>query len=478
MSNYISLSKQAIQSLSVPDGKAQKIYSFENPKGMRIRVSRARGKLTYTYIVEQRIKGRLQSATVGRFEDFENVQKAAKAAKEILALWALGEGLKNTVKAQEEKTAINQKATFGDLMETYIAWQHGSGKKAARLVENAILKHIRGENRISKIWGTRLDEIDDVVIANFISGLKQTTTPHVQDHIRRLIKAAFKRAATARIETDYDPEMKKRWVSLGVNVLVPISSKKIEGSDTVKSDSLSLGQLHALMHCIEEVGEQCRSNCILPQVGAPSIEPTYLRDWYMLFHIYLGGQRISQIAELTASSIIERDGDWFLKATTHQKRVGAGSNRENHLIPMTPWIAECIEEMGTPTEGAELRSLKKWEAKSPNNKHYLWNVIQDDNLRAPDTTTLTKMYAKWIRPLMDQKEVLEPSDKIAPNWIRSSVETLMRQHFDTRGEHLGWLQDHGINNVQNKHYNQYEYLDQKREVLTQWYQLCQGYKYE
>jgi len=475
MSNYVTLSKSAILNLTVPDGKKQKIYAFENPRGMRIRVSRARGKLTYTYIVEQRIKGRLQSATVGRFDDFENVEKASKAAKEILAKWALGEDLTNTVQARSVEKIINKQATFGDLMQTYIAWQYSSGKKMARSVENVILKHIKGQNCTSKIWGTRLDQVDGVLIANFLSELRKTATPHVRDHLRRLIKAAFNRAANAQIETDYDPELKKRWVCLGVKTIIPISSNKIQGSDTVKSDSLSLEQLHALMRSIEKVGKDCRSDST---VESSSTQPTYLRDWYMLFHIYLGGQRISQIMDLTASSIIERDGDWFIKAIKHQKRVGAGSSKENHLIPITPWIAECIEKMGTPIEGPELRSLKHWEAKNPNNKHYLWNVIQGDNLRAPDATTLTKMYAKWIRPLMDREEVLEPSDKIAPSWIRSTVETLMRQHFDTRGEHLGWLQDHGINNVQNKHYNQYEYLDQKRDVLTQWYELCQGYKHE
>ena len=475
MSNYVELSKQAILNLTVPEGKNQKIYAFESPRGMRVRVSRARGKLTHTYIVEQRIKGRLQSATVGRFEDFETVQKASRVAKQILAKWALGEDLTNTAQAKLVGKIINKQATFGDLMETYIAWQYSSGKKMARAVENVILRYVKGQNRTSRIWGTRLDEVDGIVIANFISDLKQTATPHVRDHLRRLIKAAFNRAANAQFETDYDPEMKNRWVSLGVKTILPISSRKIEGSDTVKSDSLSLRQLHALMRCIQKLGEDCRND---NRVDAPSIAPIYLRDWYMLFHIYLGGQRISQITELTASSIIDRDGDLFIRATKHRKRVGAGGSRENHLIPITPWIAECIEQMGTPTEGAELRSLKKWEAVNPDNKHYVWNVIQGENTRAPNETTLTKMYEKWIRPLMDQEEVLEPSDKIAPNWIRSSVETLMRQHFDTRGEHLGWLQDHGINNVQNKHYNQYEYLDQKREVLTQWYQLCQGYKYE
>ena len=123
-----------------------------------------------------------------------------------------------------------------------------------------------------------------------------------------------------------------------------------------------------------------------------------------------------------------------------------------------------------------MREIKEWEADNPKNRHYLWNIT--DNSRPANTTVLPKIYEKKIQPLMDKLEVLEPSDQLRPNWIRKTVETLMRSQFDTRPDHLGWLQDHGIGGVQNKHYNQYEYLDQKREVLTQWYQLCQGYKDE
>lgn len=75
---------------------------------------------------------------------------------------------------------------------------------------------------------------------------------------------------------------------------------------------------------------------------------------------------------------------------------------------------------------------------------------------------------------MNELKILEPSDQIRPNWIRKSVETLMRKHFDTRPDHLGWLQDHGIGGVQNRHYNQYDYLNEKREILERWYALCRG----
>jgi len=466
----VELVKDKILKLTPAPGRRQQAFSIDNHVGLKVRASWGRGKLQHTYFVERRIDGSIQKENLKPVLNYVTIRQVRKDYEALIGAWAKGEKLSNTARTRKDKRELNQTAIFGDLIETYIAWQHATGKKGIKAIANVTKNHIRGDSRNTKLWTTRLNVVDSEQISDFLTTLSQTASPHIADTARQIIKAAYNKAANSFAE---DIELKDRWKALGIRTAIPIQSKKIKGSDTVKSSALSNTQLHALMRCVQTIDKQT------PAITSQNFrEATYHRSWFILFHIYTGGQRATQLAELTASAIIDRDGEKFLRAFKHQKKTGASKIKHDHLIPLTPWIADCVEGMGTPTSGEDLRTLKKWEAQDSNNKHYLWNIIKGDNQRAPEATTLPKIYSKWIRPLIDAEEVLEPSDKIAPNWIRSTVETLMRQHFDTRPDHLGWLQDHGIGGVQNKHYNQYEYLDQKRDVLTQWYELCQGYKDE
>ena len=426
--------------------------------GLRVRVGKKRGQHTHTFCVEKRVNGRLQKKTLGTVAELESVQTIKRLYASIIGTWAAGQDLSNPPLGKKQRTETNQNATFGDMISTYLEWQRVTGKRNARTIGNIIKNHIRGKEAANEIWLTNLSDIDSETISDFLSRLRDSTTPHIADHARQIIKAAYNKASNSFAE---EIELKEQWKSLGVRAPIKVQSKKIKGSDTVKSNSLSLAQLQALITCIDQLPLQ-------DQQGQ------FKRKAFLLFHIYTGGQRATQLQELTASSIIERDGQFFLQAAKHQKRTGASEIKKPHLLPITPWIRECIEEMGTPMETDDLRKLKVWEATDTANRHYIWNIIDGDNHRASDITTLPKLYHKWIQPLMNETALLEPTDRVQPNWIRKSVETLMRQQFDTRPDHLGWLQDHGIGGVQNKHYNQYDYLAQKRDLLIKWFQLCRS----
>lgn len=453
----VKLNKQNILQLKLLDDQSrQEVLTVDGYPGLRVRVGRKHGCFTHTFCVEKRVSGRLQKRTLGVIAEFESVQAVKRAYASVIGAWAIGQDLSNPPIGQKHRITPNRKATFGDLISTYLQWQQVTGKKSARTIANVINNHIRGKETRNEIWLSNLSDVDNEIISDFLSHLRDSATPHIADHVRQIIKAAYNKASNSFSE---DIELKEKWKALGVRTPIKVQSKKITGSDTVKSNSLSLAQLKALIDCIDQLGQK-------DQQGQ------FKRKAFLLFHIYTGGQRATQLQDLTASTIIERDGQFFLQAAKHQKKTGASDIKKPHLLPITPWIRQCIEEMGTPMEPDELRKLKVWEAADTSNRHYVWNIIDGDNLRAPDITTLPKLYNKWVQPLLNETKLLEPTDRVQPNWIRKSVETLMRQQFDTRPDHLGWLQDHGIGGVQNKHYNQYDYLDQKRDLLIKWFQLC------
>ena len=453
----VKLNKHEILQLRLRDEHLrQEVFNVDGYPGLRVRVGRKHGCFTHTFCVEKRVSGRLQKKTLGVIAEFESVQAVKRAYASVIGAWASGQDLSNPSLGKKRRTEPNRNATFGDMISTYLEWQRATRKKSAKTIGNVINNHIKGKDSPNELWRSNLSNVDSETISDFLSRLRDSATPHIADHARQIIKAAYNKASNSFSE---EIELKEQWKALGVRTPVKVQSKKIKGSDTVKSNSLSLAQLRALINCID-------------QLASKDQQGQFKRKAFLLFHIYTGGQRATQLQDLTASSIIERDGQFFLQAAKHQKKTGASEIKKPHLLPITPWIRECIEEMGTPMERDDLRNLKVWEAADIANRHYVWNIIDGDNQRAPDITTLPKLYNKWVQPLLNETQLLEPTDRVQPNWIRKSVETLMRQQFDTRPDHLGWLQDHGIGGVQNKHYNQYDYLDQKRDLLIKWFQLC------
>lgn len=466
--NKVELSKKAILSLKPDPDSKQSNFSVEGVTGLRVRVGKRASGYSHTYFIEQRVNGRLQKKTIGAVDSFDRVTEVKTIVNAVLGDWARGDGLSNTMQLKKQREANIKNATFRDLLETYIAWQEHTEKTNVSQVKNIIKNHIKSSKakpeKQRAIWDTKLKEIDSEIISDLLTEIRDSSeSAHITDQCRQIIKAAYNKAATSFAE---DIELKTRWKGLGIRTPILIQNKKFKGSATVRNKSLTLSQLHALMSVIDEMGETEQSS------NVRYINP---RKAFVLFHIFSGGQRGTQLSQLTASSIIERDGERFLRAWRQEKTTGAITNEKDkrpHLIPLTSELIQCIQDMNTPTEGKGLRDLKEWEAENTKNRHYLWNIT--DNSTPANTAVLPKIYEKKIQPLMDRLEVLEPSDQLRPNWIRKTVETLMRSQFDTRPDHLGWLQDHGIGGVQNKHYNQYEYLKEKRNILEKWYVLLAG----
>jgi hypothetical protein len=51
--------------------------------------------------------------------------------------------------------------------------------------------------------------------------------------------------------------------------------------------------------------------------------------------------------------------------------------------------------------------------------------------------------------------------------LRSTIETAMAG-LDISRHHRGLIQSHGTSGIQEKHYDRFEYMPQKREALLQW----------
>lgn len=460
MTAHIPLVKESILKIGPPAKQRQIVRFFNDPKGFGVRISRrntAQGDvLTHTFIVRKEIQGKKLTHTIGAVRDFKKAEDAKREAIKKIAEW-------NQLDPREMARRSSE-VTFGQVLDAYTDYLKVTGKKSASTVKNTVQKYIRGEARGgSRLWKMRAA---DVLVEDIIAIIKpiMAHSPHTAEACRQHIKAAFNKA----IESLGNIELPQEMRDLNIRFANPCTIKKLEAAKTVRERYLTDNELHVLLEAIEHMSNlnnEIRGN----DPNLRFIEP---RKAFALFHIFTGGQRSSQLAELTASSIVLDDGKPYLRAYRHQKRTGFSEVKKTHRIPLTDWILETIELMGTPTDITSLRALKEWEAESNDNRHFIWSLGKHS---APiSSTEICKIYSKRLNPMLEEAGALDPSrGKVQPNSIRKTVETLLRrQPWSVPADHIGWLQDHGLGGVQNTHYNQYDYFDEKLEILTKWYHLC------
>ena len=462
MTKHIPLIKESILKIRPPENQRQVVKFFNDPKGFGVRISRrstAQGDvLTHMFIVRKEVYGQKLSHTIGSVTDFKKAEHAKREAIRKISEWSQLDP-RNLAKQ-------NSEATFGQVLEAYVSYLQSTGKKSASTVKNTVQKYIRGNSAEgSKLW--RMKAVD-VMVEDIIDIIRpiMSHSPHTAEACRQHIKAAFNKA----IESLGNIELPQNMRDLNVRFANPCTIKKLEAAKTIRERYLTDNELHALLSAIESMGNLDNER----RENDPNLRFIEPRKAFALFHIFTGGQRSSQLAELTASSIVLDDGKPYLRATRHQKRTGFSETKRTHRIPLTDWILETIELMGTPTDTASLRVLKEWEADSLQHRHFIWSLGKHD---APISgTEICKIYSKRLNPMLKEAQALDPSrGKIQPNSVRKTVETLLRRRpWSVPADHIGWLQDHGIGGIQNTHYNQYDYFDEKLEALKKWYQLCKS----
>jgi hypothetical protein len=349
MTTHIPLVKESILKIRPPENQRQVVRFFNDPKGFGVRVSKrttTQGDvLTHTFIVRKEVHGQKLSHTIGAVKDFKKAEDAKREAIRKISEWSRLDP-RNLAKQVSE-------VTFGQVLEVYLSYLHVTGKKSASTVKNTVQKYIRGDSiGGSKIWKMKAV---DVMVEDIIDTIRpvMSHSPHTAEACRQHIKAAFNKA----IESLGNIELPQEMRDLNIRFANPCTIKKLEAAKTIRERYLTNDELHSLLSAIESMGNlenMTRGN----DPNLRFIEP---RKAFALFHIFTGGQRSSQLAELTASSIILDDGKPYLRANRHQKRTGFSEIKKTHRIPLTDWILETIELMGTPTDTSSLRELKEWE---------------------------------------------------------------------------------------------------------------------
>ena len=256
---------------------------------------------------------------------------------------------------------------------------------------------------------------------------KSVTVEHVADMMRKLIDAG--KGRTANKLRSYARAAYQTAKSAKSKASVPVIFKAFEittnpAADTEPDESQNRPDKRPMD--AEELRNYWR--VVKPLEG--------FRGALLRLHLLTGGQRIEQLvnlqtANIQANSILLHDG-----------KGRPGQAPRPHSVPLTREAAKAL---------ASCKAVGVFALSTDGGKTHVASTTLSDWATGVAPDTITAFQTKRIR---------------------SGVETLLASAGVSR-EVRGRLQSHGISGVQARHYDGYEYLDEKRSALKILFKLLE-----
>ena len=250
--------------------------------------------------------------------------------------------LRSTRSARAEHHHTTQKATFGDLLQAYVADLKHRGCISAREVHNAFERHIH--QTYPQYWAFPAAAIATGHILQIIRFIVDQGKLRAADKLRCHIRAAYAAAIRARSDGAALPVLSV----LGVTTNPAKDIPPIRNSSQTKDRVLSLAELQAYWQHIKNLNTPA---------GA-----------LLRFHLLTGGQRIRQLARATHD-----DYDADSQTLTLKDPKGRRHQPRQHTIPILPQAHEAMGVMhgvGTAQYTPENTTNKSSQS------NYIWSVTQ------------------------------------------------------------------------------------------------------
>jgi integrase len=306
-------------------------------------------------------------------------------------------------KQNHEIETLNSQQTLGILLLSYCDYLEKNGRKAHKDARNIFKKDVI--SAWPKVAELPASKVTSEQIADILRRIHESGHPRTSNKLRSYMRAAYQVAKSAKNKASIPANFKSFQITHN-----PAADTEPDASAN-RSDKnpLTISELQTYWHIIK---------------GTQGFKGAVLR-----LHLLTGGLRIEQLVNLKAADV---NGD-HITLFDIKGRTGSSSPR--------PYVTPLIEKSKQAL--AQCKSTGVYALSLTGGKTHI------------SASTLSK----WSCEVVDAK-----IPNFAAKRIRSGVETLLaRQKFskDLRGR----LQSHGIAGVQDKHYDGYDYVDEKREML-------------
>lgn len=366
-----------------------------------------------SFIFQSRYAGKDIRITIGKPTSW-SIAEAQKQAREYQRLIDLGQDPR---KVKQERIAKHIAAvatakearefTLQHLLADYISHLQKLGRDSWADAQSIFRLHV--EEAFPKIHGLPANQVSGEHIADMMRRLVEAGKARTANKLRSYVRAAYAVARSAKANPAIPMCFKAyRITSNPANDSMPDSTANVPDKNP-----LTLTELQRYWKLIE---------------GKRGVEGAALR-----LHLLTGGQRIKQLVCLKTKDV-HKD-----RIVIFDKKGKPGKAPRKHIVPLIAPAAKDLRAIQTDGEFA---------------------ISTDDGNTHVSATTLSN----WA------KAAAKGIDDFNAKRIRSGIETLLaaqRISLDIRGH----LQSHGISGIQARHYDDHDYLDEKREALELVYRL-------
>ena len=417
------LTAETVNRLALP-ATGQVLYRDTKLEGFGLRV----GAKRKSYYVEKRVNGRTVRHTLGAHGQV-TADGARKAAAVALGAMTAGADLNadrrarvEARKAERAAKALAAQYTVKSLCDWYIAHQTALGKESAKDAAGIFARHVAGTD-FAAVPARDLT-------AKHATALIRTVVE--KGHTRTAAKLrAYLRAAYALAQgADTNPQAPSELVLFNVETNPIASTATIKNSVSARDVTLTEGELGEVVRLLRTRRTAHHDDALA------AIE----------LSLWLGGQRLAQVLRLTASDVDRMAGTIVLFDPK-----GRREKARRHVLPLTAEAGEVVDAI-LSVRRADWLFGEKSAATTP------------DTVARKGAALLAEAQAKVAKRV---KGSAPARPKIEARDLRRTAETMlaaMGVSKDTRAQ----LLSHGLGGVQARHYDQHDYMTEKRNALQAW----------
>ncbi len=397
------------------------------------------GTTLKAYFVEKRVDGRTVRHTIGTHGQI-TADEARKLAAIKLGHMTSGADLNADKRAdrlarEAERAGMEAAAGFTvkALCDWYVKHQRGLGKQSATDAAGIFAKHVEPSEFAAVPAKDLTAKQATAMIRTVIeAGHKRTAAK-----LRAYLRAAYALAQGA----DTNPQAPAALVLFGVEVNPIASTAAIKNASGARDVTLTDDELG-------EVVRQLRARRAATHDDAlAAIE----------LSLVLGGQRLSQVLRIEASDV-----DLEARTVVLLDPKGRREVARRHVLPLTDAAVQLLESINKVRRADWLFGDK--DTAATEDRKARGGQTHKDTVARKGTALLADVQAAEAARL-GSKAPKRP--KLEARDLRRTAETMlagMGISKDVRAQ----LLSHGLGGVQGRHYDQHDYMAEKRNALQAW----------
>jgi len=407
-----------------PAAAGQVLYRDTKLAGFGLRVGTQRA----AYFVEKRVDGRTVRHTIGIRGEM-TADQARKAAAMKLGAMTGGSDLNAEKRAQVEarKAAAAARAAAAEytvkaLCDWYVSHQRALGKQSTVDAAGIFAKHVEGTD-FAKMPAKELT-------AKHATALIRTVVEKGHNRTAAKLRAYLRAAYALAQGADTNPQAPAALVLFGVETNPIASTAAIKNASGARDVTLTEDELGEVLRLLRH------RRAVAHDDALAAIELSLL----------LGGQRPAQVLRLTAGDV-----DLHARTVTLLDPKGRRDTARRHVLPLTDLAMELLQAILAVRRADWLFGDKA-------------ATTHKDTVARKGVELLAQAQAN-IAARTNGRAPARP--KIEARDLRRTAETMlaaMGVSKDVRAQ----LLSHGLGGVQGRHYDQHEYMTEKRNALQAW----------